>query len=1224
MFDYCAILDRRMRKICDLDPSLAISPLTVEDLTSGEHTLQLGYPITGPGRNVHRATIGKTAWEACTLTDTEYSATEGGVVLEQEIITPEVPAGTDVSREETGASLGNGTLVDVEAVNNNLQLKFDGYSDGTEDRHSTDSTAGTTMTWHEITFKAKMNAVITKVTYRSRSTGAHSISFQNASGVELAKASGSGVASGSWYTFALDTPVSIAMDTSYKIYSTIPSGTPYRSTSAYNGTIWQSTQWRHPGGTYPDNVPAIGLIPGVIKYKSTGYKIWQPLNLSAAITAAGSLVEFTKATPTGTTLKIYALLTSSDVVPAHDAVGWEEQTHNTALTVVSVSADMDGKRLWLMAKLTTTNTSVTPSLSRLYAIVEGQEYEAAVWRYKLAGGTITLEALDASAVHKIAKAVATMNTTLNGQTITLEMSTDAGVTWGTYEFDYDTDTTAGLSILARLVLTTTDTSATPVLHSLIEDIYTADDSAQLTGGHAILIKDPDGDFAPFEIKEDNLSIYGTRTRGVRCKHLFYELADGEPETYNLVNAIPSTAIAAALTAGDDGTRWEVGNIDASLTAITKDLSGILQNPLQRLRQIEREYEARLKFRVEVDNVTGITGYYVDLLEIDEEFKGQRFEFGWNLQGIDIQVNCDEIKTALIGTALGDSIDLDTGDPKPLTFEDEVWTIAGGDPADKPAGQNWVGCEEARLLYGIPKVNSLTGEIEMLHRFGIYESQSETAGALLSATWLIGERYRFRPQVSAEAAVADLEQAKIVDIVSGALTELSHEKIRLGNVCYVKAESDGLIAAVDVKINRVERYLKKEEAGQTRVLLGDPILLGSDYIAGIEGKVDWKDKRRRKLDRGRGGQTVTVASEDTSLAPYYASVIIKPGEMLNDRWAEIMALLPANGGQILIQEGNYVYDGNIELTMDNITISGQGAAATKLTLKDSTNATVYGFYATGKTGIKISDLTVDGNKVNQTSGTQNAALFLGCADVLIESVIAQNFYSSGVRLETVTSGSVARSTFRNNRLSGLNINTRCSQIDINNCVIVDNEDKGIRASDSSKITINANKIEGEYAVYMLSCDSCAISGNTMRVPTHQSLRLDDCHNCAVTGNECSGGYGISLRGSTYNAVTGNVCNGGYVGIETNYYLIRSSHNMISGNTCCNNTGVPTSTGVGIWLQSCDYSSVQANKCNDNARYGISISSGDTGNLVSNNDLYGNGIAGLLDSGAGTITSAGNRT
>jgi hypothetical protein len=138
-----------------------------------------------------------------------------------------------------------------------------------------------------------------------------------------------------------------------------------------SGLVWYSRFNSGSGTAVVDEVNGNnGSITGATWatfYNDSGYRIWEALNLSGV--AKASAVEFTRTTPSGTTLKVYALVTSSSSVPAHDATGWEEQTSGNALTVIATNDDLTGKRLWLMAVLETTSTSSTPNLSRLYAIV---------------------------------------------------------------------------------------------------------------------------------------------------------------------------------------------------------------------------------------------------------------------------------------------------------------------------------------------------------------------------------------------------------------------------------------------------------------------------------------------------------------------------------------------------------------------------------------------------------------------------------------------------------------------------------------------------------------------------------------------------------------------------------------------------------------------------------------------------------------------------------------
>lgn len=474
----------------------------------------------------------------------------------------------------------------------------------------------------------------------------------------------------------------------------------------------------------------------------------------------------------------------------------------------------------------------------------------------------------------------------------------------------------------------------------------------LEGGQVILIKDEDGDLTPFEIKEVTLSSRGDQVAKVKCDHLLYELGNGLPQTYSAENQ----TVAQAATRALQDVRWEVGSIAESITDL-KDLAGSYYNPLKMLRQVAYEYTCRIKFRATV-GTTSITGLYVDVLEIDNQFTGQRFEFGHNIAGIDIQVDHSRIYTAITGLVPGAETDPVTNLPQPLTFAAAEWSIVGGDPVDKPLGQTWVGNEEARLLYGI--YNPDTEEMD--HRFGIYDSgAAESPETLLAATWLIGGRYHFSPQVNIEANIADLSKVKLVDIISGESVTLENDRIRVGNVCYVIAKHNGLLAAIDARIIRIERYPKEPQ--KTRVILGDAMIYASDYFAELADSLEARDARSRPTDRGPGA-AVTIASEHTSIAPQYADIIV-PAEATNfqDYFATAMALLPDAGGQILILEGEYIFDDTSVINKNNVTVTGQGQG-TVLKLAPGTDGYVDGFYTTTKTGITIRDITLDGDRDNQ--------------------------------------------------------------------------------------------------------------------------------------------------------------------------------------------------------------------------------------------------------------------
>ena len=500
-------------------------------------------------------------------------------------------------------------------------------------------------------------------------------------------------------------------------------------------------------------------------------------------------------------------------------------------------------------------------------------------------------------------------------------------------------------------------------HTLDFSYPVIDPDAVVETGQIILIKDEDGDWTPFQIDGVTISSHGQQIIKVRCVHLCYEIGNGLPQTYSWTNYTATQAIAAAIT----DTRWQVGNIDASITDL-ESISGNYDTPLKILRSIATEWTARLKFRTTV-GTTSVTGLYVDLIEIDNEFTGQRFEFGHNLAGIDITTDFSRCYTALTGLVPGAVTDPVTLLPQPLTFAAAEWSTADGDAATKPLSQTWVGNETARELYGI--YNPDTGLME--HRHGIYDSgAAETAETLLAATWLIGTRYHFAPQVNIEATIADLSKVRLVDISTGAVTSLNNDKIRVGNVCYVIAENNGLLAAVDARIIRIERYLKEPE--KTRIILGDAMMFASDYFTTLADSLEARDARSRPTDRGPGA-AVTIASEDTSLYPSSADVVVPAGATNFQNYiAAAIADLPTDGGQILILEGEYVYDDNIVIDKSNVTITGQGEG-TVIKLVDSASDNVYGFYISEQLyGTTIRDLVLDGNKDNQGAITTSGIFF----------------------------------------------------------------------------------------------------------------------------------------------------------------------------------------------------------------------------------------------------------
>ncbi len=439
-------------------------------------------------------------------------------------------------------------------------------------------------------------------------------------------------------------------------------------------------------------------------------------------------------------------------------------------------------------------------------------------------GHADLPELSGDTINRLAKYDSVLDADLDGQTVKLETLWDgAWVEAATLKHALDL---VNKTIESRIKLE--GGSATPTVYSLLESIISASKSAQLEGGNLVVLNQ-----TPYSISNSQLAAAETKQKTAFCEHLFYELADGQPKDYDLVNTTPSDALDEALA----DTRWQTGTVDAALESEEKDIIAKAQNPLQAIRLIESTWEARLTFSTVLDGDGGIAGFQVNLEEIDEDFSGQRFEFGKNLRGITINTDSKGLKTALKGEGQGIDIDPDTKEPDVLTFTDVDGDTLG---IPKPPGQDWVGDDKAKELYGIYKDGDMT------HRFGkAHDTEAETAEDLLTRTWnkLMEVNH---PRVTIEAPVADLAKAKIVDIATGELVKLDHEKLEIGNVAYAIARHKGLLAAVKAKIIRAERWLKNPS--ETTVVFGDAIRFDADLIASLQRESQKTDTRRAIHDR----------------------------------------------------------------------------------------------------------------------------------------------------------------------------------------------------------------------------------------------------------------------------------------------------------------------------------------------------------------------------------------
>ena len=264
----------------------------------------------------------------------------------------------------------------------------------------------------------------------------------------------------------------------------------------------------------------------------------------------------------------------------------------------------------------------------------------------------------------------------------------------------------------------------------------------------------DGAFCLFRISEKSYDI-GLSIQGI-------DRAESDLHSFIIENKRPKGTAEQVLSGILEGTGYQLGNVDG-LTRTGK-LSFYYISVRQALVKIIESYACEFKIRYTfVENK--IIGRYIDLNQRFGHVTGHQFEYGTNILNVTYEESSDDVVTALIGRGKGEQSTDDNGEAtggygRRIQFKDVAWSVANGDPVDKPAGQNYVTNETARNIYGLHQ----DGVIK--HRFGVYTNEDiEEPNELLKATYKELQRLSV-PIVTFKANLLDLANAIEQDIWIG--------------------------------------------------------------------------------------------------------------------------------------------------------------------------------------------------------------------------------------------------------------------------------------------------------------------------------------------------------------------------------------------------------------------------------------------------------------------------
>lgn len=218
------------------------------------------------------------------------------------------------------------------------------------------------------------------------------------------------------------------------------------------------------------------------------------------------------------------------------------------------------------------------------------------------------------------------------------------------------------------------------------------------------------------------------------------------------------------------TGWMLGTVTA--TERTGSVDVYYQTAWKAILDAQNTFDARLVVRYEMDNNV-ITGRVLDVLAKESTFRGRIFDSARDTDNIyTTRENVPVTMLFGIGKAVS------TGDnPQKLTFADIAWSRANGDPADKPAGQDWISDPEAVAKYG--------------QRQDVYSNQyQDDPEKLLRETWEELQK-RCKPSMTITANVQDMEMTEGYE----------HQQVRLWDTAAI-VKRDG--TALESTIINIER------------------------------------------------------------------------------------------------------------------------------------------------------------------------------------------------------------------------------------------------------------------------------------------------------------------------------------------------------------------------------------------------------------------------------------
>ena len=329
-----------------------------------------------------------------------------------------------------------------------------------------------------------------------------------------------------------------------------------------------------------------------------------------------------------------------------------------------------------------------------------------------------------------------------------------------------------------------DSKATSaILYKKVNNVFTleidiptnCDASQSITNTSDLVLYDTEGNLQEFHVTElSDLHEYSV-VRTIYAEQSISELIENiiissveMPTTTN-----PADYLAYILSF----TRWSVGTVDSNIynSRWKEDLTG--KNCLEALQMFMNKYNCEFIVRYESDSKNRITGRYIDVKKTIGNNYGKRFEDTKDINALKRNLDLDSIKTAIYpriakqsndenGNTTVEYIDISTVD----------WSVAAGDPVDKPLGQTILVDPDANTMY--KRLNSKNGKLQERIMYAEWTEQTaKDAEDLCKQAWRI---------LKANSVIYPSYEVTASDLykLSGNNSDYAHEQVSLGDTCII--------------------------------------------------------------------------------------------------------------------------------------------------------------------------------------------------------------------------------------------------------------------------------------------------------------------------------------------------------------------------------------------------------------------------------------------------------